>query len=82
MARLAVEAMADDVRAALADLKNQTNRARQTLQNIQNVKTALGLAAAVLSVAATISTGDPLASSKSVLALVQVISNAVDATRA
>ena len=82
MARLAVEAMADDVRAAVADLKNQTNRARQTLQNIQNVKTALGLAAAVLSVAATISTGDPLASSKSVLALVQVISNAVDATRA
>jgi hypothetical protein len=78
IARLAVEAMADDVRSAVADLKNQVDRAKQTLQNIKNVKTALSLVAAVLSVTASISTGDPLASAKSVLALVQVISNAVD----
>jgi hypothetical protein len=78
IARLAVEAMADDVRSAVADLKKQVDRAKQTLQNIKNVKTALSLVAAVFSVAASISTGDPLASAKSVLALVQVISNAVD----
>lgn len=78
IARLAVESMADEVRSALSDLKNQVNRAKQTLQNIRNVKTALSLVAAVLSVAASVSTGDPLASAKSVLALVQIASAAVD----
>ena len=78
IARLAVEAMADDVRSAVVELKRQVNRAEETLQNIRKVKAALSVVAAVLSVAASISTGDPLASAKSVLGLVQVISNAVD----
>lgn len=80
IARIAVEAMAHDVQSAVNDLKNQVDRAKETLQNITNVKTALSLVAAVFSVAASISTGDPLASAKSVLALVNVLSNAVDAT--
>jgi len=78
IARLAVEAMVDEVRTAVGDLKKQVARARQTLQDITNVKTAMSLVAAVLNVAASISTGDPLASAKSVIALVNVLSNAVD----
>lgn len=78
IARLAVEAMAQDVKSAVNDLKKQVDRAKETLQNITNVKTALSLVAAVLSVAASMSTGDPLASAKSVLALVNVLSNASD----
>lgn len=78
IARLAVEAMAQDVKSAVNDLKKQVDRAKETLQNITNVKTALSLVAAVFSVAASMSTGDPLASAKSVLALVNVLSNAVD----
>ena len=79
IARLAVEAMAQNVRSALGDLKKQVDRAKETLENIEKVKTALSLVAAVFSVAASISTGDPLASAKSVIALVNVLSNTVDA---
>jgi ABC-type transporter Mla subunit MlaD len=82
IARLAVESMADDVRAALADLKQQVDRAKDTLQNINNAKTALSVVAAVLTAAAGISTGNPLAAAQGVSALVNVVAGAVDAAGA
>lgn len=75
--RLAVEALANDVSAAISDLNDQVKAAKTTLDNIANVKTALSIVAAVLSTAAAISSGNPLASAQSVLSLAQVIASAV-----
>jgi hypothetical protein len=79
IAQLAVEAMAGDVRNALADLARQVDRAKDTLKNINNAKTALSVVAAVLTAAAGISTGNPLGAAQGVLSLVSVVSGAVDA---
>ncbi len=78
--RLAVEALANEVRTAISDLNDQVKVARTTLDSIHNVKTALSIVAAVLSTAAAISTGNPLASAQSVLSLAQVIASAVQAS--
>lgn len=79
-ARLAVEAMAPEVGAALDDLGAQIARAKGTLDDIQNVKTALSIVAAVLSTASALASGSPLASAESVIALAQVVSSALKAS--
>ena len=79
IARIAVENMAADVRSALTQLQVQISSAKSTFTQIQNVKTALSIVAAVLSVAANVSTGNPLGTAGSVLALVQTLSGALAA---
>ena len=82
ISRIAAEAMGDDVRNALADLAQQVDRAKDTLKNINNAKTALSIVAAVLTAAAGISTGNPLGAAQGVISLVNVVAGAVDSANA
>jgi multisubunit Na+/H+ antiporter MnhF subunit len=79
IARTAVEIEAADVLAALNDLQVQINSATATLAAITDSKTALDLVAGVLSVAASLATGNPLGTAQSVVSLVETLRNAISA---
>lgn len=79
--QIGLSAMEDDVRAALGQLQIQINSAKSTLAQINNVKSALSVVAAVLSVAASLSTGNPLGAASSVIALVSTVSGALTAAK-
>jgi hypothetical protein len=82
IAGIAADLAAPGVLAAIADLKAQVGRAKETLQKINNVKIALSLVASVLTAAAAISTGNPLSAAGAIMGLASGIAGAIDAARA
>ncbi|MBY0318267.1 MAG: hypothetical protein K2X72_06045 [Reyranella sp.] len=82
IAGIAADLSKPGVLQAIADLKAQVDRAQQTLKQIQNVKLVLSIVGSVLSAAAAISTGNPLAAAGAVVALVNSLSSAIDAATA
>jgi len=79
IADYAVSVLAADIPAALLKLQAQIDSAKEAVKNIGNVKLALSIVAAVLSVAASVSTGNPLNAAESILALAQTVEGAVTA---
>lgn len=81
IAGIAADLAAPGVLQAIGDLNVQVGRAKETLQEINNAKLALSLVASVLSVAAAISTGNPLGAATAVLGLVDTLKGAINAAQ-
>jgi hypothetical protein len=76
---MAVTLEAPGVLQAIGDLKEQVGKAQQVLKDIDHVKKALSVVASVLTAAAAIVTGNPLAAAPAVLSLVDAIKGAITA---
>jgi hypothetical protein len=81
IAGIAADLAAPGVVAAIADLKVQVGKAKETLEQINDAKVALSLVASVLSAAAAISTGNPLAAAPAVIGLVNGVVGAIYAAQ-
>jgi hypothetical protein len=82
IAGIAADLSAPGVLQAIANLKAQVGRAQQTLQQIKDVKLVLSVVGSVLSAAAAISTGNPLAAAGAVIGLANGVAGAIDAAKA
>jgi hypothetical protein len=82
IAGIAAELAAPGVRDAITDLTTQVDNAKSTLRQVNDTKVALSLVASVLSVAAAISTGNPLGAACPVLGLVNAVQGTIQAARA
>jgi hypothetical protein len=72
-------AMAKEVSDAIAGLQGQVRDAQNAIKIIDNVKAAVSIGAAVLSVAAAVATGNPLGAADKVTALADMIASAIKA---
>lgn len=79
---LAVSEMAADTTRAIGQLQEAITAAKATVTELMDVRSALNVVAAVLSVAASLSTGNPFGAASSVFGLVDTISGAVKAAKA
>ncbi len=77
--QLQLAAMAQGVTEAITGLQDQVNAAQQAVANINKVKAAVSIGAAVLSAAAAIASGNPLGAADKVAALASTIASAIEA---
>jgi uncharacterized protein YdgA (DUF945 family) len=76
---LAVAALAQDVKDAIADLTHNVDVAKQKIAEIEGIQRALSIAAALLSVAAAVVTKDPLGAVSGISNLIDIIKGATGA---
>jgi len=75
----ALDALQPELRTAIENLKNNIDAASDTLAEIDNVHKALSIAAAILAVAASVASKDPVGSVQALESLVASLQNITDA---
>lgn len=76
---MAVAALAQGVGPAINDLTQHINEAKQVLTTITSIDKAMSIAAAMLSVAASVASRDPIGTVQGVTSLISLVQNATTA---